>query len=278
LWRGDGLLHLYLLISSVESMKFPMNWRHFIYVLYQTTRASFLAQEKNSSLGLIWHLLNPILMTAVLFGVFSNVERLRAIEHYQLFILIGLIHYNFFMNSTSRSSAYFQQSRSLILNTTVPLELLVLRQTCVGGLTLFIEVMLVLVLGVFMGANLGPMLLLYPLVFAGVLALSLGASLILCGLVVFLSDLNYVWGLFCRMLFFVTPVFFSPDVVGTGLARAVIEINPLTQLIDLARETLLYGGAIDLARVGLALLGPFTVLVLGVAIFRAVKPRIPDYI
>jgi len=255
-----------------------MSWRHFIYVLFQTTRASFLAQEKNSSLGLIWHLLNPILMTAVLFTVFRNVDRLREIDHYQLFILIGLIHYNFFINSTTRSSAYFLDSRSLILNTTVPLQLLVLRQTCVEGLTLFIEVLLVLVLGVFMGANFSSALLVYPLVFIGVLAFSLGASLFLCGLVVFLSDLNYVWGLFCRMLFFITPVFFLPEVAGDGIARAVIEMNPLTGLIRLAREALLSGGPVDLAQAGMALLGPFVVLILGGMLFNAVKPRIADYI
>ena len=38
-----------------------MNWRHFVYMLYQATRASYLAQEKNSALGLVWHLLNPLL-------------------------------------------------------------------------------------------------------------------------------------------------------------------------------------------------------------------------
>ena len=255
-----------------------MNWRHFIYLLYQTTRASFLAQEKNSSLGLIWHLLNPILMTVVLFTVFRNVERLREIEHYQLFIWIGLIHYNFFINSTTRSSSFFLSSRSLILNTTVPLELLVFRQICVEGLTLFIEVLLVLVLGIFMGANFGSALLVYPLVFTGILALSLGASLFLSCLVVFLSDLNYVWGLFCRMLFFITPVFFSPEVVGEGVARTVIEMNPLTGLVSLAREALLYGGPVDLTQAGLALLGPFVVLILGAMLFNAVKPRIPDYI
>jgi len=255
-----------------------MSWRHFIYVLYQTTRASFLAQEKNSSLGLIWHLLNPILMTVVLFTVFKNVERLREIEHYQLFILIGLIHYNFFINSTTRSSAFFLNSRSLILNTTVPLELLVLRQICVEGLTLFIEVLLVLFLGIFMGANFGSTLLVYPLVFAGILALSLGASLFVSGLVVFLSDLNYIWGLFCRMLFFITPVFFSPEVVGEGVARTVIEMNPLTGLINLAREALLYGGPVDPVQASLALLGPMVVLILGGLLFHTVKPRIPDYI
>lgn len=217
-------------------------------------------------------------MTTVLFLVFSNLERLRDIEHYQLFILIGLIHFNFFINTTTRSSTYFLNSRSLVLNTTVPLELLVLRQICTEGLTLVVEVMLVLILGAFMGATLNLALLVYPLVFIGVLALSLGASLILCGLVVFLSDLNYVWALFCRLLFFITPVLFSPEIVGEGTARMVLELNPLTQLIALAREALLYGGSIEPTQAVLALLGPLVVLVFGAMLFVTVKPKIPDYI
>ena len=82
-----------------------MNARHFVYMLYQTTRATYLAQEKNSSLGLIWHLLNPLLMTAVLFLVFRRVQFLQGIEHYPLFILVGLIHYNFFINAKFTSGA-----------------------------------------------------------------------------------------------------------------------------------------------------------------------------
>lgn len=255
-----------------------MNWRHFGYMLYQTTRAAYLAQEKNSSLGMIWHLLNPLLMTAVLFLVFRRVQFLQGIEHYSLFILVGLIHYNFFINATQRSATHFLLSRSLILNTTVPLELLVLRQTSIEGLTLLIEVMLVLVLGAFMGVELGASLMVYPLVFIGTLALSLGASLFLCSLVVFFSDLNYIWGVFCRLLFFLTPVFFSIDVVPEGFARVVLQLNPLTQLIDLARNALVYGGQVGVADVGLALLGPLLVLAFGVLVFRASRNRIPDYI
>jgi len=255
-----------------------MNGRQFLYVLYQTTRATYLAQEKNSALGLVWHLLNPLLMTVVLFLVFRNVDLLREIQHYQLYILVGLIHYNFFINSTTRSAMHFQNSRSLVLNTTVPLELLVLRQTCIEGVTLVIEVLVVLLLGAFMGVDLSATLLLYPLVLVGVLALSLGASLFLCGLVVFLSDLSYVWGLFCRVLFFLTPVFFAKEVAGEGLPRLLLEINPLTGLLALAREALLYGGPVSLPAAGLALLGPALVLALGVIVFRATRARIADYI
>lgn len=255
-----------------------MNGRHFIYMLYQTTRATYLAQEKNSSLGLIWHLLNPLLMTAVLFLVFRNVQFLQGIEHYELFILIGLIHYNFFINSTTRSSTHFLMSRPLILNTTVPLELLVLRQTAIEAVTLLVEVILVLILGAFMGADLTSSLMVYPLIFISILALSLGASMFLCALVVFLSDLSYVWGLFCRVLFFLTPVFFSVEVAGEGFARQVLELNPLTRLISLSREALLYGGAVGLGDIGLAMMGPLVVLIFGVVVFRSVRPKIADYI
>ena len=255
-----------------------MNARHFFYMLYQATRASYLAQEKNSSLGLIWHLLNPLLMTAVLFLVFRRVQFLQGIEHYPLFILVGLIHYNFFINATARAATNFLGSRSLILNTTVPLELLVLRQTSIEGLTLLVEVLLVLLLGLFMGVELGVIAWLYPVVFLGMLALTLGASLFLCALVVFFSDLNYIWGVFCRLLFFLTPVFFSSQLAGEGLARWVLELNPLTQLIHVAREVLLYGGPVSAADVGLALAGPAAVLVFGVLVFRAARAKIPDYI
>ncbi|MBT8051019.1 MAG: ABC transporter permease [Xanthomonadales bacterium] len=255
-----------------------MDWRHFGYMLYQATRASYLAQEKNSSLGLIWHLLNPLLMTAVLFLVFRRAQFLQGIEHYPLFILIGLIHYNFFINSTSRSAQNFLTSRPLILNTTVPLELLVLRQTSIEGLTLLVEVMLVLLLGVMMGVTFTATLWLYPVILVGILALSLGSSLFLCSLVVFLSDLNYVWGVFCRLLFFLTPVFFSAEIAGDGLARWVLELNPLTRLIHISREALLYGGQVPVGEVGLALLGPALVLLLGLVVFRASRAKIPDYI
>src|SRR5215472_13644765 len=69
-------------------------------LLYQTTRAAFLAQEKHSALGMLWHLLNPLLTTVVLYAVFSNIMRANQVAHYPLFILAGLIQFNFFAHAT----------------------------------------------------------------------------------------------------------------------------------------------------------------------------------
>ena len=255
-----------------------MNWRQFLYVLYQTTRASFLSEEKNSSLGLVWHLINPILMTLVLYLVFRETDRFGENDHYFLFIMIGLVHYNFFANSTKRAARYFQKSRALVLNTPVPLELLVFRQTCIEGLTLLIEVVLILTLGVFFGAELSSTLLVYPLIFAALLALGAGASLLLCGLVVFFSDLSYVWELFSRLLFFLTPIFYSPLIVKNELASTVLWLNPLTPMIAIARDVLLYGEPVTAAGLTQILPGPLIVLALGITVFRSTRSKIADYI
>jgi ABC-type polysaccharide/polyol phosphate export permease len=129
-----------------------------------------------------------------------------------------------------------------------------------------------------MGVDLTVLAWLYPLVFLGMLALTLGASLFLCALVVFFSDLNYIWGVFCRLLFFLTPVFFSADIAGDGAARWLLELNPLTQLIGVARQVLLYGGPVGAGQVALALAGPVLVLLFGALVFRAARAKIPDYI
>lgn len=55
-----------------------MNWRHFVYMLYQATRASYLAQEKNSALGLVWHLLNPLLR--LIAGIYKPISGTVRVE------------------------------------------------------------------------------------------------------------------------------------------------------------------------------------------------------
>jgi ABC-type polysaccharide/polyol phosphate export permease len=80
------------------------------------------------------------------------------------------------------------------------------------------------------------------------------------------------------VLFFLTPVFFSIELAGEGLARRVLELNPLTQLIKVAREALIYGGGVSPADVALALLGPALTLLFGLFVFRATRAKIPDYI
>lgn len=249
-----------------------------LFLLWQMTRAAFLAEEKNSVLGLLWHLLNPLAMTAVLYLTFSNIGKPIAIERYPLFILVGVIHFNFFANATSRAAEGMLRSRALVLNTTVPLELLVLRHICIEGLTLATELALVCLLIAITGGALGAAALGYLLVIAGLFMLTFGTGLLLATMAVFVTDVTYVWNMTTRMLFFLTPIFYSPDGIVRTPARIFMALNPLAGAITMARDSLLYARASPFWATVEVVAGPLAVLVVGWKAFQRFKGRIPDYI
>src|SRR5579862_562901 len=123
-------------------------------LLYQTTRSAFLAQEKHSALGMLWHLLKPLLTTVVLYAVFSNLLHTHPIPHYPLFILLGLIQFNFFAHGTTHAAEGLLASRSLVLSTTVPREILILRSVCLEAMTYLIEAAIVIAFVAVLGGGL----------------------------------------------------------------------------------------------------------------------------
>lgn len=247
-------------------------------LLYQTTRCAFLAQEKNSALGVIWHLLNPLAMTLVLYGVFSQVRLFEQIPNFALFILVGLIHFNFFANTTTHTAQGIINGRNLVLNSTVPLEILVLRSMCLEGVTFMIEMVLVALLVLVFGNGLAWSATGYILVFVGLILLTFGFSLLLASAVVFLTDLTYIWGVVTRMLFFLTPIFYAPDMMEHPAVGKLMMFNPLAQLIILARKSLLERSWLGMDEIVVAFAGPIVVTLVGWMVFRRSKGLIPDYI
>lgn len=248
----------------------------FLYLLYQSTRCAFLAQEKNSTLGVLWHLLNPLAMAAVLYVVFSGSPTGRQTPSFGLFVFLGLIHFNFFANASAKAASTMLNSRGLLLNTTVPPELLVLQSVAMESVTFGCELLLALLVLPFAGIGLTWGTCTYPLVAFGLLLLTLGMSFVLASFVIFFTDLSYIWGLATRMLFFLTPIFYASDALTHPLA-AWIPSNPLAQLIVVGRRCLLEGRAITVGESLLVVLVPGGIALLGWFVFQRAKPLIADF-
>ena len=122
--------------------------------------------------------------------------------HFGLYILVGVIHFNFFAHTTAHAAQGMLYSRNLILNSTVPLEILVLRSVSLDGLTYLIELLIVLGLIACVGQGLTWGVLGYGVTLVGIIMLTLGVSLLLACAVVFLTDLIYLWSVIIRLLFF----------------------------------------------------------------------------
>jgi ABC-type polysaccharide/polyol phosphate export permease len=252
--------------------------QNFLYLLYETTRCAFLEQEKNSLLGTLWHLLNPLAMSFVLYLVFSHVRQFAAMPHFGLYILVGVIHFNFFAHTTTHAAQGMLYSRNLVLNSTVPLEILVLRSVSLDGLTYLIELLIVLGLIAGVGQGLTWGVLGYGVTLVGIMMLTLGVSLLLACAVVFLTDLIYLWSVIVRLLFFLTPIFYAPDMLEHRLMTHLLAFNPLALLVMLGRKSLLDMQMVGPGDVIAALSGPVLILLVGWYTFQRAKGYIPDYI
>ncbi len=251
---------------------------NFLYLLYEATRCAFLAQEKNSLLGTLWHLLNPLATSFVLYLVFSNVRQFAAMPYFGLYILVGVIHFNFFAQTTTHAAQGMLYSRNLILNSTVPLEILVLRSVSLDGLTYLTELLIVVVLIACVGQGLTWGVWGYSVTLIGIIMLTLGVSLLLACAVVFLTDLIYLWSVIIRLLFFLTPIFYAPDMLDHPQMTQIVALNPLSLLVMLGRKSLLDMQMVGPGDIITVLGGPVVILLIGWYTFQRVKGYIPDYI
>ena len=94
--------------------------------------SDFKLRYKSSALGFFWSLLEPLLMLVVLYVVFSNLMRIQ-VEHYQLFLLLGIILWNFFDRGTSMSILGIIGKPSLVQKVYFPRDILVI-STCITAL------------------------------------------------------------------------------------------------------------------------------------------------
>lgn len=249
------------------------------HVLFQATRATYLTQEKNSVLGMAWHLLHPLLMTAVLYLVFSNFSLFQGIEHYPLSILAGLIPYSYFSQATTVAGAAIINGRAILLNTTVPPQMLVFQAVAISTLTFVIELALLLILVAFVvpgGLSLSALSLI-P-IGLGLVLLVLGTSLALSALVVFLTDLTYVWRVAMRLLFFLTPIFYSVEMLDNDLALTVIGLNPIAAFAGAGRQVLLAGEWIGVEALVPILVVPAAVFATGWWVFSRLRDSLPEYV
>jgi lipopolysaccharide transport system permease protein len=191
-------------------------------------------------LGFFWTLLHPLLLLLVLYLLFRN--RLGGqIEHFRIYLLIGIIHWSFFSTATTKAVNSIVQRRELVVNVFFPREILVIGDV---GTVLISFVLEILVLFAFIAAEGIPVRmtwLLLPAIVALQTLLVVGFGLLLAGLKVFLQDIERIWTITLRIGFFLVPIFYTPDIIADEMQRRIFLLNPLTRIMGFSREILLQG-------------------------------------
>jgi len=213
-------------------------WR-YRDLLAELIRRNVTARYKRSVLGMLWTLLDPMLTMLVMAVVFTALF-VRTVEAYPVFLLSGLILWNFFQQSTNQAMTDFVNSSQVFGKVRLPGSVFSTAAVGAGLVNLLISMIPLAALMVAFGVGFRPSLLFVPVAVLLAGLFTLGASLILASWVVFFADLQNAYGILLRLLFYLSGVIFAaqqlPEPVGRWLAYL-----PTYQMVALFRQPIYQG-------------------------------------
>ncbi len=246
-------------------------------LLLQLTVSQFKLKDQSTFFGLLWSFLNPLVMVLILFVFFSK-RFGSTIEHYGIFLLIGMIQYTHFANATNNSMRSLLAMRQLTKETVFPKALIVMSVTLSNTIDFVIAVLVCV--GVAWASGIQPDWhhLWLPVVVGYQFLLVSWVALLVACIYPMARDIDHIYQVFLRAMMFVTPIFYSTSFLGEGAVRYLLMLNPLAQLIEMFRTVLIDGQSpAPEALLASAAINSLLVWV-SWRIFRALEPRFAEYV
>jgi lipopolysaccharide transport system permease protein len=234
-------------------------------------------KDQSTLFGFIWTFLNPLAIVSILF-IFFRLRIGPQVENYGIYLLIGIIQYTHFSNSTGGSMHVLVSMRQLTGNTIFPKEILVMSSVLSSVLELVLSMAICLLIAQFTGLKFTWALLLLPLVLLQQVLMVFWVSLCLACLYIFVRDIDHIYHVFLRVLLFTTPIFYDLSFLGDGLARKIALLNPLTHLILYSRQLIISGKIFPLKGFALFTLANIALIILCLNIFRKAEPSFAEHI
>lgn len=263
-------------------------WNNFVkyqFLMSQLITRDFKVKYKRSVLGVVWSLLYPVLMMAVMAMVFSQMFRF-SVEgiNYLVYLMTGIIMFQYFSEATNTAMTSVVGNFGLINKVYIPKYIFPVAKCIFVGinfvLTLIPWIILIILTQFGLGtypASINWYYLLIPYIFLCFFLFTVGIGLLLSCVSVFLRDMFYIYGIILTIWNYFTPVFYSIDILPASL-QALFKFNPLYQFITAVRSIVLYGARPSVTT--LIILGVIAVvtLLIGAFVFKKKQDKFIYYI
>jgi lipopolysaccharide transport system permease protein len=194
---------------------------------------------KRSSLGALWTLLNPLLNMAVLSFAFSQVFR-SSLPRYPIYVLIGLIYWNFFAQTTSYSMSTLVWGGDLLKRIYLPRTIFVVSAIGNGLVNMALATAALVVIMVVFRHPLYATWWMVPIAVLLLAMFSMGVALFMCTLAIYFTDVVEMYGVAVQVWFFTTPVIYPREILPARYAWYV-NLNPAYNLLEMFRAPIYRG-------------------------------------
>lgn len=203
-------------------------------VLAQLVRQQITLRYRRTFFGYLWTLFNPLLMMSVTAVVFSAIFQMD-LKTYAVFLFAGVIAFNLFGTIVTQCGQSLVGNEQLIKKIYVPKFLFPLAVSItllIDSLLMFLSLFfIIIIIGGKFSISLVGLFPAYILLYL----FALGIGLVTSVVSVYFRDLLHIITILMQALVFLSPVYYKPDNLGAKV-QVLIELNPLTQFIELFRS------------------------------------------
>ncbi len=202
-------------------------------LLAELVRTDFKLRYQGSVLGYAWSLLRPLLLFLILYVVFVKFLKIGgSVPHYPVYLLLGIVIWNFFAEMTSQSVGSIVGRGDLIRKIRIPRWIIVFSSSISALINLFLNLLVVIVFLFINHVDLLKTSLWLPLILVEVYILALGVSLFLSAAFVKYRDVSYIWEVILQAGFYLTPILYPLTLITNLIMLKLIMLNPMAQAIQ----------------------------------------------
>lgn len=273
------ILHLQYTWSRGKSnllLRAIVGLRKYKFLLSQLVIRDFKTKYKRSVLGILWSFLNPLLTMLVQYLVFSTIFS-TDIPNFVIYLLTGIVCYNFFNEALSLGLTSIVSNASLITKVYMPKYMYPFSRVLSSSVNFMLSLIPLFLMLFITRTPITSSILLLPFPIVSLLLLCIGMALLLCTLMVFFRDTQFLWGVVSMLWMYATPIFYPETIIPEHL-MFIYKMNPLYHVIRFMRTILIDGVSPEPKAYLLCFLACLIPFIIGSMVFKRNQDKFILYI
>jgi ABC-2 type transport system permease protein len=205
-------------------------------LLRQLVATDFKLRYQGSALGYLWSLARPLFMFGILYVVFGYIAKFGGnIDHYPVYLLLGIVLWNFFVEATNFGLQSIVGRGDLIRKINFPKYIIVISGSISALINLGISLSVVILFVFIAGTEIRPVIVFLPLLILELYVFALALAFFLSALYVKYRDVSYIWELVMQAGIYAAPIIYPLQLVSSqspAAAKLMLLCNPVAQIIQ----------------------------------------------
>ncbi|MDR1439357.1 MAG: ABC transporter permease, partial [Clostridiales bacterium] len=265
-----------MLKGNALSLAQISNLRRYSNLLANLVKNDFALKYRRSLLGILWSVLNPLFMAAIVTAVFNSLFRVQT-EHFAVYYLTGSLIFSLASEATQGALSSVLGSSGLIKKVYIPKYIFPVEKCLFALVNTTFSFVALLILMPALGVYPTATWLLFFVPFLYALAFSIGLGLALAATNVFFRDIGHLYGIWIVAWMYLTPIIYPVDILPAGL-QSGLAFNPLHHFVAYFRQIMMYGTLPGLRENLTCAVFSLAALLLGVIIFKKTQDRFILYV